>query len=109
MGRGNEGDEGCILNVRVKPNARTDRIVRSEGTSVEVAVAAPAREGKANRRVCKVLAASLAVPKSHCRIVRGEKSRNKGVRVAGLSSEQAGERLSRAAKDAGSSKKSGNH
>lgn len=109
MARKDAGDEGCVLDVRVKPNARKDRIVRTEGRSVEVAVAAPAREGKANRRVCKVLAAFLAVPKSHCRIVRGEKSRNKGVRVAGLSSEQAGERLSRAAKDAGNSWKSGNH
>jgi uncharacterized protein (TIGR00251 family) len=68
------------IQVTVKPGSRTEELSR-EGDSYIVRVKEPAREGKANQSVIKLLAEHFSVPKSQVRILSGFKSRNKVIEV----------------------------
>jgi uncharacterized protein (TIGR00251 family) len=72
------------LTVRAKPRAKKSRIVRVEGLSIEVAIAAPPVEGAANEELLSVLAKALEVPKRDLRLAMGASSKNKVVEVDGL-------------------------
>jgi uncharacterized protein (TIGR00251 family) len=69
------------IQVKVKPNSRTEEISR-EGNNFIVKVKEPPKEGKANQAVIKLLAQHFGVPQSRVRILSGFKSRNKVVEVA---------------------------
>jgi uncharacterized protein (TIGR00251 family) len=73
------------IAVKAKPRAKTSRVVRAEGTSIEVALAAPPVDGAANDELLRVLAEVLGVPRSALAIVRGASARQKLVEVQGLS------------------------
>jgi uncharacterized protein len=68
------------IQVKVKPGSRTEEI-KQEGNSFIIRVKEPAREGKANQAVIKLLAKHLHLPQSQVRIVSGFASRNKVVEV----------------------------
>jgi uncharacterized protein (TIGR00251 family) len=68
------------IQVRVKPNSRTEE-VSQEGDSFIVKVKEPPKEGKANQAVIKLLAEHFGVAKSRVRILSGLKSKNKVVEV----------------------------
>ena len=78
----------AIIVVTVKPNSKRSA-VRLEGDVVEVSVAAPAREGRANEAVRRSLATALGVPLRSVALARGAASRQKAFEVAGLSRERA--------------------
>lgn len=81
-----DGD-GARLVVRVKPRSSREGVVVEAGPGgdiVVVRVNAPPIEGKANERVCDVVAAALSVPRARVSIVRGEGSREKDLAIAGL-------------------------
>jgi uncharacterized protein len=69
------------IQVKVKPNSRTEEISR-EGNNFIVKVKEPPKEGKANQAVIKLLAEHFGIPQSQVRILSGFKSRNKVVDVA---------------------------
>lgn len=69
------------ISVTVKPNAKEERIVPKGDGSLVVSVKAPSREGKANARLPKVLAAHFGVAPSCVRIVSGASSRRKIVEI----------------------------
>jgi uncharacterized protein (TIGR00251 family) len=69
------------IQVKVKPNSRTEEVSR-ESDSLIVRVKEPAREGKANLAVIKLLAEHFGIPKSKVRIVSGLTSRAKVIEVA---------------------------
>jgi uncharacterized protein (TIGR00251 family) len=69
------------IQVRVKPNSKTQE-VSQEGNSFAVKVKEPAREGRANQAVIKLLAEHFGVPKSQVRILSGLTSKNKVIEVA---------------------------
>jgi uncharacterized protein (TIGR00251 family) len=64
----------------VKPNTRGNEL-RKVGDDYVASVKAPAREGKANEALIKLLAAHFSVPNSSVRILRGQKSRRKLIEV----------------------------
>jgi len=68
------------IQVKVKPNSKTEELGR-EGDSFILKVKEPAREGKANQAVIKLLAEHFSIPKSQVRILSGFKSRNKVIEV----------------------------
>jgi uncharacterized protein (TIGR00251 family) len=74
------------LRVRVTPRASKDEIVgwRDDGVLL-VRLTAPPVEGAANRALCRLIARAVGVAPSRVAIVRGERSREKVVRVEGLS------------------------
>ena len=69
------------IQVKVKPNSKTDEVSR-EGDSFIVKVREPPKEGKANQAVIKLVAEHFGVPRSRVRILSGFRSRNKVVEVA---------------------------
>jgi len=94
-----------MLRVRVTPRAATNAIVgwREDG-ALGVRVTAPPVEGTANRAVEALLAEALGLPRSAVGVARGERSRDKLVRVAGMTLEEVRARLERAASHGGGSR-----
>ncbi len=68
------------LSIKVIPNVRKSEVVEEAGF-LKVKVDAPAREGKANKRVIEILADYFKVPKSRIRILKGQNSKNKLVEI----------------------------
>jgi uncharacterized protein len=85
----------CTFAVRVQPRARRNEIVGESGEALKLAITAPPVEGKANAACIQLLAEVLKLPKSSVSIAAGETSRNKLVRVVGITAEQLRERLDR--------------
>jgi uncharacterized protein len=81
------------LTVAVRPRARRDEIVGWQGAVLRVRVAAPPADGAANDAVRTLLAARLRCAPSQVEIVRGHTARTKVVRVSGLTSTEAADRL----------------
>lgn len=84
--------------MRVQPRALRDEVVgwRADG-ALAVRVAAPPVEGAANAAVGALLARALGVRGAAVEVVRGERGRDKLVRVAGLSAGEVRRRLGGAA------------
>ena len=68
------------INVRVIPRAKKER-VEQFGKGLKVYVNAPASEGKANKRLGKLMSTHFKVRKSSFKIIKGEKSRDKVVEI----------------------------
>jgi uncharacterized protein (TIGR00251 family) len=73
------------LRVRVTPRARKDEIAGERAGALLVRVTAPPEGGRANAAVCRVIARALRVAPSRVAVVRGGGSREKLLRVEGLS------------------------
>lgn len=80
---------GVSFKVRVQPRASRTAIsgVLGEGmdAALKVALATPPVEGRANEALVRFFAELLDVPPSAIEIVSGGQSRNKVVRVTGVS------------------------
>lgn len=70
-----------LLDVHVRPNARTSDIEGLHGAALAVRVQAPARDNRANEAVCATLAKAFAVAHRRVSIERGHSSRRKSVRI----------------------------
>jgi uncharacterized protein YggU (UPF0235/DUF167 family) len=81
------------LSVRAKPRAKKSRVVRAEGLSVEVALAAPPVDGAANAELLVVLAEALGIPRKALHLAVGAGSKRKLVEVHGLQEEEVVRRL----------------
>lgn len=88
--------EGALVRVRVQPRASRSEIVAWQDNTLRVRVSAPPVDGEANAAVEKLLARALGVAPSTVSVVRGDRSRDKVVRVAGLSLADVRVRLSAA-------------
>ena len=69
-------------SIRVIPRAKENKVVEEEGR-LKVFLRAPPVEGQANKALIGILADHFGVRKSGVRIIRGEKSRDKLVEIAG--------------------------
>ena len=70
-----------IVNIRVIPRARVQKIV-ADGDTLRVYTNAAPSDGEANTAVIKMLAKHYDVPKSSIKIVRGATSHDKVVEIA---------------------------
>ncbi len=86
---------GATFQVRVQPRAKKNAITGEVGEALKLALTAPPIEGRANEACIAFLAELLNVPRSSVTIAAGQSSRNKVIRVAGLSAAQVEERLSK--------------
>jgi hypothetical protein len=73
--------EAALLRVRVQPKARANAVLGWRGEALRVTVTAAPEDGKANRAVIELLAATLSVPSSSISLVRGVTSRDKWFRL----------------------------
>jgi uncharacterized protein (TIGR00251 family) len=83
----NEGKDGCTFRVRVQPRSRRDEIAGLHGDALKIRLTAAPVEGKANQALQKFLARRLGVSPSAVEILAGHTSRQKQVRVTGVSAD----------------------
>jgi hypothetical protein len=84
---------GVTFAVRIHPRAKKNAITGKVGDALKLALTAPPVDGKANEACLEFFAKFLKVPRSSVTIAAGETSRNKVIRVAGLTVQQVRERL----------------
>jgi uncharacterized protein (TIGR00251 family) len=89
-----ESSAGVTFAVKVHPRARKDAVTGTVGDALKVALTAPPVDGKANDACIELFAKLLKVPRSSVTIAAGQTSRNKVIRVLGITPRQVRERLS---------------
>ncbi len=74
-----------IINIKVYPQAKKQEIVKCEDLFGEISYKAflksPPEDGKANKELTEVLAAYFNCKKQDVKIIKGELSRNKVVKI----------------------------
>jgi uncharacterized protein len=88
-------DQGVTFAVKVHPRAKKDAITGEIGDAIKLSVTTPPIEGRANDACVQFFAKLLRVPRSSVTIASGLSSRNKVIRVAGVSSQDARDQLQR--------------
>ncbi|HEY6185917.1 MAG TPA: DUF167 domain-containing protein [Terriglobales bacterium] len=88
-----EDSTGASFAIRVHPRARNNVVTGELGDALKVSLTAPPVEGKANEACIEFFANLLKVPRSSVTIASGLTSRNKVVRIAGLSGKEVEQRL----------------
>lgn len=81
------GGGGVFIKVKVQPRASRNSIEGAQGGLLKIRLTAPPVEGEANRRLIEFLSEELGIRKSALTIEAGQKSREKRVRVEGLTLE----------------------
>lgn len=88
-------DPGATVEVRLRPRGKGDELLGMEDGVLRARVSAPPVDGRANKALCRLIAGRVGVPSSRVSVVRGEKSRDKVVRVVGVDAAALEEALSR--------------
>ncbi|KAI8867554.1 DUF167-domain-containing protein, partial [Ramicandelaber brevisporus] len=68
-----------LLRVHVKPDAQQSQITSVDDEAVSVQIAAPPRDGEANKEVARFVAELFGLRKTDVAVVSGLKSREKVV------------------------------
>lgn len=90
-------EHGVSFAVKVVPGAARDRIAGVLGDALKVQVTAPPEGGKANARLCEVLAAALAVPVRAVTVQSGHGNPRKVIAIDGVDAAEVQSRLAAAA------------
>jgi uncharacterized protein len=85
--------DACTIAVKAIPNAPRTEVAGWLGDALKVKVHAPPVEGRANEALCEFLADALGVPRRAVTVMRGDTSRQKVIRIAGLRLEAVKARL----------------
>jgi uncharacterized protein (TIGR00251 family) len=88
-----ESASGVTFAVRVHPRARKNAITGTMGDALKLALTAPPVEGRANQAVMEFFADLFQIPRASVTIASGETSRNKVVRISGMSRAAVEQRL----------------
>lgn len=73
------------LKIHLLPRASRDEICGLHGDAIKVKVTAPPVEGKANMALQRFIAKKLNLPLSQVEIMAGQRSREKILRISGIS------------------------
>lgn len=88
-----EGADGFVLPIKAQPGAPKNVVVGWLGEALKVKVHAPPLEGRANEALLRFLAEALDLPPRCVTLMRGDSSRQKLVRIRGITREEAYRRL----------------
>ena len=88
-----ETPEGVTFAVKVHPRAKKNAITGELSDVLKVSLTAPPIDGKANQACIEFCAKLLKVPRSSVTIASGQSSRQKVIRVIGLSAEEVRQRV----------------
>jgi uncharacterized protein len=83
------------LSVRIQPRAKKNAITGEIGNALKVSLTAPPIDGRANEACIEFFAKLLKAPRTSVTIASGLTSRNKLIRVAGVSAAELRERIER--------------
>ncbi len=81
------------LSVRVHPYSAQNKLISFTDGVLHVKIAAPPRQGKANKELVAFLSQLLGISKRQFTIVQGLTNRNKIITIQGLSQKDIMERL----------------
>ena len=84
---------GVTFAIKVQPRARKNAITGELGDALKLALTAPPVDGRANEACVEFVANLLDVPRSSVTIASGETSRNKVIRVAGMTADEVRRRI----------------
>jgi uncharacterized protein len=79
--------------IKVHPRAKKNAITGELGDSLKVSLTSPPINGRANDACIEFFAKLLKVPRSSVTIASGQNSRNKVIRVAGITAEEIRNRI----------------
>jgi uncharacterized protein len=82
-----------ILRVHIIPNAKIDKVSGEYNSAIKIKLRAPAVDGKANAALRRFLAERLSIPQRAIVLERGERSRDKVIRIDDLGEEEVLRRL----------------
>jgi uncharacterized protein len=88
-----ETDDGATFAVKVHPRARKNGIMGEVGDTLKLSLTTPPVDGRANEACIEFFAKLLKVPRSSVTIASGQSSRNKVIRVAGLTAQAVRARI----------------
>jgi uncharacterized protein (TIGR00251 family) len=88
-----ESAKGVSFAVKVQPRARKNAITGVVGDALKLALTAPPVDGRANQAAVEFLADFFEITRSSITIASGETSRNKVIRIAGLTRQDVEQRL----------------
>jgi hypothetical protein len=88
-----ETSAGVTFAVKLHPRAKKNAITGEVGDALKLSLTAPPLEGRANEACIEFFANLLKVPRSSITIASGQSSRNKVIRVSGLSAAEVQKRL----------------
>ena len=86
-------ERACTLELKTIPNAPRTAVAGWLGDALKIKVHAPALEGRANDALLEFLADRLGLHRRAVTLIRGDKSRHKVVRLAGLTLPEVKARL----------------
>ena len=93
MRKGPPTTEESTLRIKVLPRSSVNGIMGFEGNVLRVKVTAAPVDGSANQNLIQLLSKSLKVGKDSIRIMSGQKSRLKVVRICGIKKDEVSRRL----------------
>jgi uncharacterized protein (TIGR00251 family) len=85
----NETAGTATLSIRIQPRASKNEVILLENGGLKIRLTAPPVDNAANEALVKFLSAVLSVAKSQIEIVSGHTSREKIVRIHGVSEADA--------------------
>ena len=81
------------FGIKVHPRAKRNAITGELGEALKLSLTTPPIEGRANEACIEFFAKLLKVPRTSVTIASGQTSRNKVIRVAGVSAQFVQDRL----------------
>lgn len=94
-----EAGGAVTFSIRVHPRAKKNAITGTLGDALKLSLTSPPVDGRANQACIEFFAKLFKVPRASVTIAAGETSRNKVVRVAGISADTAVAALHEASPD----------
>lgn len=86
-------DGGVQFKIKVQPRSAKNQVCGLQAEALKIKLTAPPVDGAANEACLRFLAEQLQVPAGRLRILSGQTSQHKLIRVEGLSLEQVLGRL----------------
>lgn len=83
-----EKDQDIVLRLHAQPGAKRTSVVGLYGDKLKIAIATPPVDGKANQAIIAFLAKTLGVSKSKISLISGETSREKRIRIQGITANE---------------------
>ena len=88
-----DSGNGVTFAVKVHPRAKKNAITGELGEALKISLTTPPVDGRANEACVEFFAKLLKVPRSSVTIASGQTSRNKVIRVAGISAAELSKRI----------------
>ena len=88
-----ESASGATFAIKVHPRAKENALTGELDGALKLSLTAPPIDGKANDACIEFFAKLLKVPRSSVTIASGQTSRNKVIRVAGISAAELRTRI----------------